>query len=389
MPSLYKFLTITFCSFFCIASHASTENISENTGQVSLITSLSMDDFARLENESGHFLNEYANGKISGDEFYKSLTNMLPSGELSGSWQAHLELWLNKYPQSYVANYLLGVFYENKAWQLRGHKFRSETTKKQFADFEEFSTRAEDQFIKSTHYFSKPYPTYCRLILIANALGNGKEAEYFRLAEKNDPAGYLAHADFLKGLAPKWGGSIAQVQAFVDSSSKSAMNAEDKKRIEALGFEIKGDDAEIREDYKSAIEFLRKAYFTAPAPDRLPRLVRAAGIAKKMGNPDQAIELYSEVLSIDDSNTRARNMRGYLLETEKREVNKAVLDYLASSEAGDSWAQNRIGYWYMTGYGVPKNFELAETYLNKAAAQGNNSAKLSLKELEMLKKNSN
>jgi TPR repeat protein len=61
---------------------------------------------------------------------------------------------------------------------------------------------------------------------------------------------------------------------------------------------------------------------------------------------------------------------------------------LASAEAGDSWAQNRVGWWYMTGNGVEKNYDLAEVYFYKAAAKGNASAKSNLKSLELLRKKS-
>jgi TPR repeat protein len=117
------------------------------------------------------------------------------------------------------------------------------------------------------------------------------------------------------------------------------------------------------------------------------RLIEAGRIAWRADYVDQAIALYGEVIEIDASNTEARRSRGELLEEKKKDLKAALSDYKVAAENGNGWTLNRIGWWYMTGNGVPKDFDAAKGYFEKAAATGNETAKANLKDLAIMQNN--
>ena len=370
-------LSALICSQQVCADNAPSN---ESTEQLSLVFLLGSNNFDELEKITGSWLQSYELQKMSGDDLYDRFRQALPS-KLSVTWQDHLEKWVKARPKSYAANYLLGRFLSKMGWELRGNKFASETSTQQSLDFKKYEVDAAIQLHQSAKLYSRPYLTYCSLIDVARALRNGQEVEYLRLAEQTEPAGYIARSIFIIGLAPKWQGSVEAVRAFVATAKKSPMKPNDKARLEADGYELEAEDLNLNEHSVAAMEMYRKAYFTFPDADTLWRLVEAADIAKKAELVERAIELYGEVLSINPRHVGCRGARGYLLET-KGDLKGALADYVVAAEGGGDWAQNRIGWWYLTGYAVPKNYDSAENYFRKAAAQGNDTAKENLKILE-------
>jgi TPR repeat protein len=55
-------------------------------------------------------------------------------------------------------------------------------------------------------------------------------------------------------------------------------------------------------------------------------------------------------------------------------VQKLLALYLRASDLGSSWAQNRIGWFYMTGSHVVSDFKKAKIHLSRAAKQNNKTA---------------
>jgi tetratricopeptide (TPR) repeat protein len=326
MKIIHSFLLRAVASITCAlasltyATAADQPNVKESG--VSLTVALGAHDFAYLEAETARWLRDYDDGELSGDEFYNRL-NQLSPGTSGAEWQTHLELWVKQYPGSYPASYLLGRFFSNTAWQLRGSGFANQTSQKQFADMRRAAQMAEAQLLSSTKLFAKPFPSYCALIEVAVQLGNNKQEEYFRSAEMVDPKAFAAKERFLEFLTPKWGGSVTRMDAFIEASKNSPMSPRDKARLGAVAFERMGDYEKAQEDYNAAIEFYRKSYFADPGAHMLYRLVFAAHTAKTASYIDRAITLYSEAISIDPRNVPSRNMRGYLLETEKHDLVKA------------------------------------------------------------------
>jgi TPR repeat protein len=166
---------------------------------------------------------------------------------------------------------------------------------------------------------------------------------------------------------------------FVAEAKSSPMLAEEKRHLEAEANWLKGDQAQLDQDYKAAIDYFRKSYTLYPK--QVWRLDNAAGAALAGNMKDEALKILSEVLLADPKEAWALNKRGYLYEAYVQDNSKAFKDYVTAADAGNSWAQNRVGWWYLTGTAVTKDTERAEAYFRLAAAQGNENAKGNLKAL--------
>jgi TPR repeat protein len=303
-------------------------------------------DFAKLEKMSDQWLRDYASKKISSEQLMKHLFIFYPDGFADPSWQKDVELWVEQYPRSYAASYVLGSIYSRNATEQRGDASARETSRQRLEAYKTNSKRAEQEFIRSLSLYAKPYPSYCGLIKVARS----SSQEYYRKAVEIDPNSLKAHAQFLHYRAPKWGGSIGEIDAIVAEVKASRMNKSDKRLLIIQAYEIKADDARINEQ------------------------------------SDHAFAMYGEIIAIDKSNTKALIARGQIYEKEKLDLKAALTDYTAAAATGDRWAQNRTGYMYMTGIGVDVNFAMAEKYFRMAEADGDDYALRNLEHLAIARR---
>jgi TPR repeat protein len=347
----------------------------------SLMTSLASGNYSRVDAQTDVWKDQYEVGKIGGDEYLENLSNILPRGSLSKSMEVDLRNWESAFPKSYAASFVLGEFYSRLGFQLRGAKTASQTSAQQQSDFKQYEAQARDQLLASIKLSAKAYPSYCELIDTALALGDGKINEYFLAANLADRYAIRDWQALLHSRSPNWGGSIAEMDKILDLANKSPLQDSEKKHLAAINFTFQAQDAESHDRYDDAIRLYRAAYKVLPGKDTAWRLVDAANTAKKGGMFDEAIALYGKALQADPANTKALNERGWMFENEKKAFDSAFKDYEKSANLGNSWAQNRAGWFLMIGRGTTKDIDQARDYLGKAAAQGDKSAPKHLQEL--------
>ena len=104
------------------------------------------------------------------------------------------------------------------------------------------------------------------------------------------------------------------------------------------------------------------------------------------GFKDLALSRFNELIKAHPKYERGYTQRGFLYETNYKNDEKAFEDYLVAADLGSSWAQNRIGWWYMAGKYVALDYDKAELWLNRAAAQKNQTAIENLRNLEKLRR---
>jgi len=104
------------------------------------------------------------------------------------------------------------------------------------------------------------------------------------------------------------------------------------------------------------------------------------------GLKDLALSRFNELIEAHPKYERGYTQRGFLYETNYKNNEKAFEDYLVAADLGSSWAQNRIGWWYMTGKYVALDYDKAEIWLNRAAAKKNQTAIENLRNLEKLRR---
>ena len=239
---------------------------------------------------------------------------------------------------------------------------------------------------------TRPVESYRYLIQISMGLG-GLRAEYdFQLraerafldeALKLDAAAYYPRDAYLKSITPKRGGSVLLIQDFLEECKRSPMSDENKIRIEVACLVYLANQSSSDKNYRAASEQYLRAYQLRSDANYL---YWAAKSAVDGGFTELALSQFDELLKAHPNYLYGYAQRGYLYENNFKNYEKALEDYLKAAELGDSWAQNRVGWWYMTGEYVPLDYDKAEFYLQLASAQSNSTAIANLTHLDKLRK---
>jgi hypothetical protein len=332
--------------------------------------------FSNLEREVQGYINAYKKRQITAEELFDRFK---PFTNDNLGLESLFNQWVDQYPKSYVARTARGIFFNSVAWSLRGKKFARDTTGIQFENFRAYLNRADADLRASLELDDKPIQSYTILIDVEKGLGTGETRKFVDDAIKLDPKAYRVRDVYLRSISPKWGGSFRLLDEFVAEAKSSPMLAEEKRHLEAEANWLKGDQAQLDQDYKAAIDYFRKSYTLYPK--QVWRLDNAAGAALAGNMKDEALKILSEVLLADPKEAWALNKRGYLYEAYVQDNSKAFKDYVTAADAGNRWSQNGVGLWYLSGTAVTKNSERAEAYFRLAAAQGNENAKGNLKAL--------
>lgn len=117
-----------------------------------------------------------------------------------------------------AASLLLGARDLYMAWKLRGHKAASELKDKQFAGFVEHLKLSGPKLQEACATGWTSAEANSRLIRVHMSLGYADAAEdCFKAAVKADPTHLWAYLHYAECIQPKWGGSIEQVQQFMQT----------------------------------------------------------------------------------------------------------------------------------------------------------------------------
>lgn len=139
------------------------------------------------------------------------------------SYLNHLYAWADEDKTSYVPNLLRYLHRESVAWESRGTGFIYTVSKKNLEVYakELAAARADlDEAFKRDS--SVPTIHYNRLVVAAANGVNDKAQVVFEELITKFPNYYNAYTMMLERLSPKWGGSVADMQAFVKRYAEPA-----------------------------------------------------------------------------------------------------------------------------------------------------------------------
>lgn len=341
-------------------------------------------DYDGLEKRYGEMFRAYQAGTIPDEEVYRSLDNLTQNA--ADGQEPLFDLWLEKYPKSYVALLARGYFYRAKAGRIRGDQYARDTSSAQFAGHQRYMELARADLLKAVAVDPKPTLGYLRLISVEGSIDALKSARRMRdLALKADPKSFIAHRIYVKYAAPKWQGSLAALADAERDAMASNMTAADKQRYRAIYHYTLGDEYERQDKPNEAMAMFWRAHEEGAEKESYDALERGAGVAEKNQQYDRAMKFLDELLATSSGvEVVARRHRGYLLETHYGQFAKAFADYSIAVEHGDDWAENRLGWWYDSGIHVRRDVKKAEEYWRRAAQKGNKTA---IANLETLGKN--
>jgi tetratricopeptide (TPR) repeat protein len=319
--------------------------------------------------------------------------------------------WVTKYPSSYTALAARGCFLYFQGLEARGTGYIKDTPEENIRTMRVYLDRARADLGRSLTLAQKPYISRLTLMSIARTSGSRRdERSQYLEAVKLAPQSIELRLAHMTALEPRWGGSYAQMEAFL-AESRSQLN--DPSAVARLAARIPADRADERQRakqyaqalklYDEAIGLHESAYTLcersyvlsqlkrdaeafADVKRALSRardvrycLERAVAVASSAGSAEEAIELMSLVIEVDPGSNHAFNQRGWRYQ-QQGNAELAFQDFLASARLGDGWGQLMAGKYYWAGRGVKEDREEALAWLRKAAAQGHPDAKLSLEQ---------
>lgn len=217
------------------------------------------------------------------------------------------------------------------------------------------------------------------LIDIAKALPGPRSATVTRMlreAQRARPFSSATHRAALLALTPWWGGNLATMDAVVVIAEQSQMPEAKKRHLRYLAQFQKGEHFEaVEKNNRQALRHYVAASEFCPAQQAHER---ATFLANHLEDWTLAVTLADRYLALRPDAMGMLAKRGYALESSGR-LPQAMRDYAAAAAGGDGWSQNRLGYYYMVGFSVPRDLARARELLEAAAAQGNATARANLR----------
>ena len=133
-----------------------------------------------------------------------------------------LDAWVDASPDSFAPYLARGTHWVTVGYLRRGTRFAAETEDEELSGMQKAFERAVPDLTRAWTLHPKAVAAARPLIYVANALGDrdGRERAFARAAEQC-PSCADFRAVYLHSLAPRWGGSYAQMDTFAEAQSRA------------------------------------------------------------------------------------------------------------------------------------------------------------------------
>jgi tetratricopeptide (TPR) repeat protein len=333
--------------------------------------------FQKLDSDYSALQRKFEQGKITSENLRDAFRAFYPTDR---DLAAKYDGWVKAYPKSYVARLARAIYYKKLGFEERGGGYISETSRAQLHNMDTALGKAIKDFGDSIPMTSKPFLSYFHMIDIGSAYaGPTYTRQLFDSAVRLDPRSADVRLKFMSALQAKWGGSLDDMQQFLEECRHANLPASQFRKLESMVYEDEGwerendgDHAGAEAAYSKAIE-LDSADCTSCVVSSLVTILIAD---RKF---DEAIPMLDRYLKAKPDNVWALNSRGLAYYGSGKPA-KAVADWSRSAAAGDAFSQNRLGVLYMTG--IPGSLQPDSNkgieFLRESAAQGNTEAQHNL-----------
>lgn len=337
---------------------------------------LASGEFAVLDKRLGEIQRAYAAGTASDEDLRAAFRAFYFT---DAAFESPFAAWIKASPKSYAAHLGRGIYYKYVGNERRGTDWASKTTDEQFAGMREAHEIAAQELTTSLKLDKKPILSYLHLIDIANNSGDRDEMQrLYAKALAIDPRTFIVREKYLGTLQTRWGGSLEEMTAFVESARSAGLTQTQMARLNAIVREEEGWLHETRGgDLTAAAESYRAAALLDPdrACVECGPWYKRAFILQKQGDYLGAIAAIEPVLKSHPDNRDALDLRAFCTLKLGMISQRAIADLTHSAELGSAWAQLELGKLYIYGAPiVPTNRDLAKKWLFLAASQGKEEA---------------
>jgi Sel1 repeat/Domain of unknown function (DUF4034) len=280
-----------------------------------------------------------------------------------------IEQWKSQQPNSFFAYLSSGIYRASLGYKKRGSALARDTSKEQFdAMALEHRKGLLDLERAASLSKSSALPMASMMNILRAQSGADINLELLLRAEKADPRNLSARRSRITSISLAWGGSNEQLTSYY--AQVGDLDLPDGY-VRFLRYSILMEQARdfelFNKEKRRAIETWKKAvglcqYAEAP----LRAVLRTAYDLEDWGDVRNAA---SNLLVILPKNAQIFTQRAWAHEKLANYLDMER-DYLSASDLGSAYAQNRIGYFYMTGQYVKKDLVKARKFLQLAANNG-------------------
>jgi tetratricopeptide (TPR) repeat protein len=335
--------------------------------------------FDELEQSLSALQRRYEEGAISDEDLRNAYRAFYPTDP---QLEAKYSSWIEQFPKSYAAHLARAVYYRQVASEQRGGAFIDKTTDEQIQNMTSTLKKASQDVQVSLGLTSKPVLSLVQAIDFAGTLGVPDHGR--TLLDRStalDPNAFVARATYMSNLQTRWGGSLEEMQAFLEETRHSRLS---KQHLDILASMVAEEQGwlHIHEDgdAEAALRDYERAKSLRPEMCLRCAKLEISELLTQQHKYQEAVALLTDVVDHNSSDLKALNMRAQTyMEAGMRA--EAVADWRRSAETGNADAQVMVGSFYMNGVlGVlERDTHAGIEWFRKSAAQGNPYGKDNLK----------
>ncbi len=295
------------------------------------------DQFASLDQRYTDIQRNYKDGLVSDEDLRNAFRVFYPT---DAAREAKYNAWVAQFPRSYAARAARGTYYRSVGLQRRGGEFISDTSDAQLRGMESYFARATQDLRASLALDDKPMLSYMQLMDIAAHAGTQDENREIldqSLALDPGPGNFVVRLKYMGYLAPRWGGSVQQMRAFLEECRKAQLSAVHLQALEAL---IVADEAATYRDAGNWPE-AERSYRQAIALGSDDCLACLAYVVMRQEKFEEAIPLYSQMLAENPDDVETLKARAFAYQKIKR-YHEASLDWQSAIKRGDMDSMNKL-----------------------------------------------
>jgi tetratricopeptide (TPR) repeat protein len=325
-------------------------------------------DAGRFESLDAHFSAvqaDYESG-ASNDEDLRAAFRVFydPDPALASPY----DQWTSRFPKSYVALLVRGLYYARVGESARGEHSAEDTPRRN--EMQVAFDKAMRDLDASLPLTLKPLLSYSYEMIVSSTHQDVKENR--RLLDRAievDPKNFIVRVRYMTSIETRWGGDQALMKAFLDECRRANLSDNQLRQLESIVAEDEGwIHFYIDRDYAAAEAAYRRS--AALGGDKMLPILTDAMM--RQSKYREVIEPLTEELSERPGDPGILDNRGeaYWKSGKPRE---AIADWTASAAAGSAYAQNELGILNMTGVPGVLNPDINAgiNLFRQSAAQGN------------------
>ncbi len=249
--------------------------------------------FAELTEIIEEFQEDYEKDHLKEDYVNNSIMTLTRGYDDDGTREL-LKEWEHSQDHSYVPYLVQCDYYQRVGFNRRGEELAVDTPARQMEEMKIFMDLSDKKCGLALSMNPKLSVAYASMIDNARATGDrSQKVSILRQARKHLDASYRVDKAFLWSLQPQWGGSIQEMEQFVEQTTHRRPDDVFSQRIEGQYWYIRSNLEYFQDRLLVALEYIDKAVAVYPARSLLSR---RAWLLGQLGEYEASMEDLHAVL---------------------------------------------------------------------------------------------